>query len=223
VNKIVQNRVGVTGSIGCGKSYTSKKLKRLARKRGLESYRIDLDEVGHYILSAESPYQGTRELLVDTFGRRVAANDGSINRRNLGRKVFGNREELNKLNQIMQHPIASELEVQLGYKDGLFFIEGAVIPETDAGELCDYNFLLVDSNRESVYRRLRERPNHDDREIDKRIRSQLSLFEKRIKLERMIEEVGYGNIWVIDNSDNTENRVYELMLNQIIEDLEIVK
>lgn len=71
--------VGLVGGIASGKSTVS---KALAAECGLEV--IDADKLGH-----ESYQPGTRCFgkLVDTFGAKIVAGDGTIDRRALGQAV----------------------------------------------------------------------------------------------------------------------------------------
>jgi dephospho-CoA kinase len=83
--------VGLTGKYCAGKD-------RVARVFAAQGFRIiDVDALGHDALAAQSAQ------IVETFGRSLAADDGSVHRRALGRIVFGNPAALARLEAIL-HP-----------------------------------------------------------------------------------------------------------------------
>jgi len=86
--------IGLTGGIGSGKSTVASFLA------GLGATVIDVDRVWHEALAADSEL---RQQIVDAFGTEILTPDGEIDRRKLGKIVFGNDEALARLNSIM-HP-----------------------------------------------------------------------------------------------------------------------
>jgi dephospho-CoA kinase len=84
--------IGLTGGIGSGKSTVASFLA------GLGATVIDVDRVWHEALGADSEL---RQQIVDAFGSEILTPDGEIDRRKLGRIVFGNDEALAWLNGIM--------------------------------------------------------------------------------------------------------------------------
>lgn len=90
----VNQRFGLTGGIGSGKSTVA----GLLEDRG--AYIVDADQIARAILEPGTP--GLAEV-VDTFGPQVLTEEGSLNRQALAGEVFGNEEQLAKLNAIT-HP-----------------------------------------------------------------------------------------------------------------------
>lgn len=88
-------RVGVTGTLGSGKSVFSRALAGLPGVR-----RIDADRVGHEALRPGSPVLAR---LVETFGPEIRGDDGLVDRKVLARKVFSGRGRVRALNAIV-HP-----------------------------------------------------------------------------------------------------------------------
>lgn len=95
--------VGLTGGIGSGKSAVS----RLLREHG--AVVVDADLVAREVVAV-----GTRGLaaVAEAFGRDVLREDGSLDRAELGRRVFTDREALARLNAIT-HPLIAERTAQL--------------------------------------------------------------------------------------------------------------
>ena len=83
--------IGLAGGIGTGKSEVARILGELG------AIVLEADRMGHAVYLPNS--DGFREV-VDTFGEDVVGEDGEIDRRALGGKVFGNPEAMEKLNGI---------------------------------------------------------------------------------------------------------------------------
>ena len=86
--------VGLTGSVGTGKSTVAKMLKEL----GAEV--IDADQLAHETIQ---PRQPAWRQLVKTFGRTILKPDGSIDRLALGQRVFRDLSARRRLERII-HP-----------------------------------------------------------------------------------------------------------------------
>ena len=77
--------IGLTGSIACGKSTVSHTLSKLGAQI------IDGDEIAHQLYA---PGGEALEPIRAAFGSSVFLPDGSVDRRALGRAVFGHPEAL---------------------------------------------------------------------------------------------------------------------------------
>ncbi|MDR2966219.1 MAG: dephospho-CoA kinase [Treponema sp.] len=88
--------IGLTGKYCAGKNYTAS----LLEKRGLSI--LDVDKLGYRALEAE------KEAVFALFGSDIKHPDGSLDRRLLGKKVFGNPQKLAALEDIV-HPAANRL------------------------------------------------------------------------------------------------------------------
>ena len=95
--------IGVTGGTGAGKTEVCKMFGRLGAKV------ISADEVGHRVL--EDPE--VKEKLLEEFGRGILREDGRIDRRKLGRMVFGDREALRRLDAIVHPPLLRLLKEEV--------------------------------------------------------------------------------------------------------------
>jgi dephospho-CoA kinase len=97
--------IGLTGGIGSGKSTVASFLA------GLGATVIDVDSVWHEALGADSEL---RQQIVAAFGSEILTPDQEIDRRKLGRIVFGNDEALARLNSIMHPWMYQTVRVRLG-------------------------------------------------------------------------------------------------------------
>jgi dephospho-CoA kinase len=88
--------IGLTGMYCSGKNHVA----NLLEKRGLPV--LDVDKLGHIAL------KNKEEEIFLRFGNDIKNDDGSVNRRLLGKKVFAKKDELAALEAIV-HPEANRL------------------------------------------------------------------------------------------------------------------
>ena len=86
--------VGLTGSVGTGKSTVTRFFKELG------AYVIDWDELAREVVR---PHLRAWKEIVEYFGQDFLNEDLTINRQKLAEVVFSNKEKVTKLNQIV-HP-----------------------------------------------------------------------------------------------------------------------
>lgn len=96
--------IGITGSIGSGKSYVA----RLISEKGIP--RIDTDEVYHDLVSRRT---AVTEAIEKEFGREVIASDGSLDRSALGKIVFSDKDKLRVLNEITHEAVKAKVREML--------------------------------------------------------------------------------------------------------------
>ncbi|NWW95180.1 COASY synthase, partial [Rhynochetos jubatus] len=97
--------IGLTGGTGSGKTSIAKLLGHLG------AFLIDADKLGHAVYAPGGPaYQP----VVAAFGTEILNEDGTINRKVLGAKVFGNQERLKSLTDIVWPEMAQMVKEQIG-------------------------------------------------------------------------------------------------------------
>ena len=79
--------IGITGSIGCGKTTVAKLFSKHRYNR------IDADEVGHEILKKNSI---AYKKIIKEFGNKILDKNKNIDRKNLGDAVFNDNQKLKK-------------------------------------------------------------------------------------------------------------------------------
>ena len=88
--------IGLTGKYCAGKNHVA----AIFEKRGLPV--LDVDKLGYQALEAE------KETIFTQFGDDLKRDDGSLDRRLLGQRVFGKPEKLKQLENIV-HPPANRM------------------------------------------------------------------------------------------------------------------
>ncbi|HEY6080982.1 MAG TPA: dephospho-CoA kinase [Polyangiaceae bacterium] len=175
---------GLTGGIASGKSSVAAQL----RERGVPM--VDADELARRAVEPGS--SGLAEI-VSAFGPSILLPDGSLDRRQLGARVFGDESARKRLNAIV-HPRVRELSQQrfaaldeagvklAGYDVPLLFevgLEQALRP-----------VVLVATSEESQLERLMQRDSIGPDEARARIAAQWPLDDKRARADYVIENDG---------------------------------
>ena len=160
--------IGITGSIACGKSTVSNYL--IAKGYTI----IDADKLGHVALTSED----VKRRLSETFGANILVNN-EISREVLGKLVFGNDNNLKKLNNII-HPKIKELILKLQEEhenEDLVFLDIALLYEANFVDLVE-KVAVVYVDEDIQLKRLMIRNSLSKGEALKRIESQMSPQEK---------------------------------------------
>ncbi len=126
--------IGLMGNSGSGKSTVAKYLREHGAKI------IDADEVSHEVCELGQP---GLQRVKERFDPYFFNEDGSLNRRRLGRHVFADKAELKKLEDAL-HPIIMK-EVETRMKDAaeeLVVIDCALLVKVGLHELVDEVWLV---------------------------------------------------------------------------------
>ncbi|XP_032566931.1 bifunctional coenzyme A synthase [Chiroxiphia lanceolata] len=116
--------IGLTGGTGSGKTSIAKLLGHLG------AFVIDADKLGHAVYVPGGP---AYEQVVAAFGSEILNEDGTINRKVLGAKVFGNQERLKSLTDIVWPEIARMAREQIREADS----QGKAVCVLDAAVLLE--------------------------------------------------------------------------------------
>jgi len=181
--------IGLTGGIGSGKSIVAGMFKSLG------AYIIDADQISRELMT---PGSETYKKVVNTFGQEILKDDQGIDRKKLGDIVFGDPEEIARLNECTHPAIFREVdreidEIRQKNPDGIIIIDAALLIETAAHERFD-KLIVVYADEETQLKRLKERDGFPEEEAQKRISSQMPLKDK----------IKYAD-YVIDNDEGLEN------------------
>lgn len=176
--------IGLTGSIACGKSNVSDTLRRLGAAV------IDGDLLSREVTSPGGP---ALPAIRDAFGNEVFLPDGTLDRRALGSRVFGNDEALARLNGII-HPMVIALtkqRIEDARQAGapLCVLDMPLLYETGMDALCD-RVWCVWLPRHLQLERLMARDGFSPEEAEARLSSQLSADEKAARAHVVIDTSG---------------------------------
>lgn len=193
-----QEIIGVTGPIGSGKSHYCdvQVAKEVDEKK--EAHHIDLDILAHDVLErlTEPIYIEYRKSLMKAFGSKIALKNGFIDRKELGHLVFQNPEKMAQLNELTKTPLLTYLRKVLHGLSGKIFIEGALLIEAGWTFICNNEVVILNVDLKTQNKRLVDR-GYSNEQIHNRIKSQFTFEEKHQKMNEIIEEFGFGNIYLV--------------------------
>jgi dephospho-CoA kinase len=170
--------IGLTGGPGTGKSLAAEYLKRQG------AVIISGDDTGREVLEV---YPAVLKKLVRSFGDDILESNGILNRRALGRIVFGDPKALKKLNDIIHPHLLKSLKAKIDQhrKSGkLVVVDAALIFEWGIERWFDY-ILVVTSKRTNRIERLMY-SGLTRKEVEGRIRSQIPQSDKAKRADFII-------------------------------------
>ena len=190
--------IGIYGLSGAGKTTFCEYLKKLGCRI------INADDEGRKILEKGS--EGLKKV-TELFGREYLLPDGSLNRKNLGRLVFSDPKELERLNSVTKPALEKALLKAIDGAEGITVIDGALVNSIPSvREACD-EIILLKADISLLAKRLEKRDNITEEEAKQRLERQLEAFSEnctgvitnnsdindlKTKAERMIEYVSQG-------------------------------
>ncbi|MBM2816454.1 MAG: dephospho-CoA kinase [Ignavibacteria bacterium] len=177
--------IGITGGIGSGKSTVA----GLIAKRGYLV--ISTDELAKEVMLNDSE---VKLKLESCFGKKIYSDDGKLNPGELSQLVFNPDDvkfsALNKLNAIVHPKVIDAMTEVIESKEQsgerIIFVESALIYEAEIDEGFDC-IIVVDSLVKNCIQRTIARSGLTKDEVLLRMKSQISLEEKRLAADFVIE------------------------------------
>ncbi len=166
-------RVGLTGSIGVGKTFVAGVFAQLG------CHVMDADDVARDVVA---PGSEALARVVSEFGVGILQSDGTLDRKKLGAIVFGNPEKRQRLNSLLHPYIIHEQDLRLrewesGDPQGIGIVDAALMIESGGSKRFD-KLIVVHCRPEIQLARLMARDNFTRDEAEQRIKSQMSQEEK---------------------------------------------
>ena len=175
-------RVGLTGSIGVGKSFVASVLAELG------SHVLDADQTAREVVAAGTPGLSA---VIAAFGTDVLSPDGSLDRPRLGSLMFADEQKRQLLNAIL-HPyiMARQDEIMRQWEtedpQGIGVIDAALMIESGGYKRFD-KLVVVHCRPEVQLERLMTRSGLTLDEAKQRVKSQLSQEEKQKFADYLID------------------------------------
>ena len=160
--------VGITGSIGSGKTTVAKLFSRHWFKR------IDADEIAHEIIKKNSI---AYKKIVKIFGNGILDKNKNIERKKLGDIVFNDRKSLRKLNSITHPIIIAEIK-KIQKKCGentKIVIDAPLLLETKTKNLAD-KIIVVNCDKKNIMNRIDKK--YSKEKIEKILKIQMPPNDK---------------------------------------------
>ncbi len=214
--------IGVTGEIGVEKFMAYESFRVLAAERGIPVYQIRLDDIHARIWEEldEPIYRRVRERVVEAFGERVRKRDGYISRKALGELVFNDYDNLRTLNRLMYNPLMVRLRREVYDKRGLILLNSGLIAESAMTYLCNNNVILIEADKSTRVERLRGR-GLSERQIARRIHSQMTAKKKKDLIEAKIAQDKQGHLWCVDHSGGADPAQFARIFEDVVARLDV--
>ena len=170
--------IGVTGGVGAGKSEV---LGILKRDFGAEL--LIADEIAHQVMEPGMP---AYRRIVEALGTDFLSEDGSIDRKALAKRLFGDGEALGTVNSIVHPTVWQAIEegIRCSRKE-LVIVEAALFDEEHNG-LFDQVWYIFTSEENRISRLMKSRGYSREKCLDI-MRSQKSESEFRAMADRVID------------------------------------
>jgi len=183
-------RIGLTGGIGSGKSLVAGMLRELGAAV------VDADRVAREVMAPGGPAYAD---VVREFGPEVVGPDGSLDRRALAARIFGDAGARHRLNQLTHPHIrrrmaeeADRLAATPGVEVIVFDIP-LLLETTDGRELGLDGIVVVYADEATRVRRLMARDGLSESDARQRVAAQMPLEGKVARAD-----------WVVDNRGTPE-------------------
>jgi len=175
-------RVGLTGSIGVGKSFVASVFVELG------CHVLDADQTAREVVMPGTP---GLKALVEAFGEDILTTNGTLDRKRLGVLIFADLNKRERLNSIL-HPfiIARQDEILSGWEaedpDGIGIVDAALMIESGGYKRFD-KLIVVHCRPEVQLERLMLRDKLSRDEALRRINSQMPQDEKQKFADYLID------------------------------------
>lgn len=207
-----QVKIGVTGSIACGKTTVTQSLAKHLNAKGKSTTYIDLDALVHkiYRFSKSKKHLWAKEQLMK-LGREFFKKNGDLDREKLSESIYQHRDKdtLSRLTAILEKPLDFELRQKIKNKKGLILIEGTVLLEQGGHALTNNNFLFITCPREQQINRLMSRGGLTNKQAKNKIELAGSIDKKMCLHEELISTTRHGGHVVFDNDGELTKKSIE--------------
>uniref|UniRef100_A0A8D0L468 Bifunctional coenzyme A synthase n=1 Tax=Sphenodon punctatus TaxID=8508 RepID=A0A8D0L468_SPHPU len=139
--------IGLTGGTGSGKSSIAQYLERLG------AFLVNMDNLGHEVYVPGGP---AHQQVVEEFGAEIMNENGTINRRVLGAKVFGHQEQLKRLTDIVWPVMAQmakgQIEEATAQGKAVCVLDAAVLLEAGWTDMVHEVWTVIIPEKEALSR-----------------------------------------------------------------------
>lgn len=174
--------IGLTGSIGSGKSHVRSVLTSL----GAEG--IDADRVAHEVMAPGGP---AFEPVLAAFGRELLAADGTIDRRRLGARVFADAQALARLEAIVHPAVAEAIAGRVAASAApAVVIEAIKLLESGLSRALCHQVWVTQCSRRRQLARLKQGRDLSAEEVRRRLAHQMPPAQMAAHAQRIIHTDG---------------------------------
>ncbi|XP_073539682.1 bifunctional coenzyme A synthase isoform X2 [Phyllobates terribilis] len=207
VNPSIPSRpyiIGLTGGSGSGKSSIAQRLEKLGAAL------IDCDKLGHQSYKPEGP---AYQQVIDEFGSDILCEDGTIDRRAIASKVFGNKDQLKRLTNIVWPAIATlakeAMEEAAAKGISVCVMDAAVLLEAGWNEMVHEVWTVIIPEKEAISR-IMKRDGVSEEAAKNRLASQMSNSE-RVEASNVV----LSTLWEPEITQKQVQKAWDLLQERI--------
>jgi dephospho-CoA kinase len=177
--------IGITGSLGTGKTTVAKIFRRLG------AFVIDADEIAHRLIEPNTP---AWKRIKDYFGDGILRKDGRIKRRALAKEVFSEKRRLDKLCGIIHPLVYKEIgkkvkDIKRSNAKAVVVLDVPLLLESGGKSKVD-KLVVVTAGRDVQIKRAIRKFGLTRGEVLQRIKAQMPLREKKKAADFIIDNKG---------------------------------
>lgn len=188
-------KIGITGSIGCGKSYIAEKIKQL----GIPVYDSDREAKRLMTSSIE-----IRTNLTNLLGTDAYISDKQLNKRLIADYLFASKENAKRINAVVHPAVKADFEIWAEKQHcPAVALECAILYESGFNKLTDA-VIAVSAPKELCIKRAMARDRVTKEEIERRMAFQMTNQERCAQTPFVL---------LNDGSAHLDNRIAELLIH----------
>jgi len=176
--------IGLTGSIGTGKSTVANKFKQLNIPV------IDADLIAREVVE---PGRDAYNEIVATFGEGILQSDKTLDRKQLGEIVFSDEQKRTQLNEIIHPAIREEMinqrDTYVSQNIRCVVLDIPLLYESKLGHFVE-KVIVVKTDRSIQLERILKRDDISETEAIQRIESQIDVAQKAEWADAVIDNNG---------------------------------
>ena len=156
-------KIGITGNIGCGKSYVCKMFESL----GIPVFYSDDETKKLYLIPS------VKELIIKRFGKEVYFEDGTLNRKLLSYHLFKNEEAMRFIESVLYPALNQHFDEWCECQKSPYVLyESAILFEKNYGKYFD-KIIFVSAPEDIRLQRVMLRDDCTEENVRSRMRLQL--------------------------------------------------
>jgi dephospho-CoA kinase len=212
--------LGVTGSMGCGKSYACSELGSQAGQAGIGFTHLDVDTLRRDILGVNPDYSTLRSGLAAGLAGILPTSasildaDGSCSKARLNSVIYSSQEAMETFKELLRPGLLSYIHGSLQGRTGIAALDWALLVEDDMLALAQYNALLVSCDNKTQMARLRGN-DLPEAELQKRLSLQLTNHGKELRIRQAQAQAGRGQLYTFSTSEHPGSEDYVALFEQI--------
>lgn len=171
-------KIGITGSIGTGKSVVSDYFRRLGHLV------ISADQINSELLEKEAVITKINQLLFNI-------NSLTLDKKQVSKLIFSDEFKKKQLEDYLHPLIYAKIKAIIAdnEKEKIVFLEIPLLYETNFKELTDY-VIVVYASEQTQIKRIKARDNIRESDVKKRIKGQMPLKEKLFQADYVVDNSG---------------------------------